>query len=152
MKLFFDTSALAKYFHDEDGTDRVTGWIQAPGHEIQVLELVRLEFLSACQRRFRNGEIGLHEMRECVGGFEEELAGFEVEPFSRVFLREAERLIQEYGKEHGLRSLDAIHLAAFSLLAENDWVFVTADAFQTRAGRAMGMHVLNPLEPTPDQP
>ena len=31
MKLFFDTSALAKYFHDEDGTDRVTGRMTVAG-------------------------------------------------------------------------------------------------------------------------
>lgn len=30
-------------------------------------------------------------------------------------------------QQYGLRALDAIQLASFTLLAENDWAFVVAD-------------------------
>ena len=57
MNLFFDTSALVKFFHEEDGTDRVTMWITSPDNEIWVSEIAHLEFISVVYRRFRNGEI-----------------------------------------------------------------------------------------------
>lgn len=50
MNLFFDTSALVKYFHEEAGTDTVTGIITDPDNKIFVSELVRIEFLSALHR------------------------------------------------------------------------------------------------------
>ena len=44
MILFFDTSALVKFFHQEKGTDVVVSLVADTGNEVWVSELVRLEF------------------------------------------------------------------------------------------------------------
>jgi predicted nucleic acid-binding protein len=51
--LFFDTSALVKYFHVEEGTEQVTALINDSHNEIWVLELARIEFISALFRKYR---------------------------------------------------------------------------------------------------
>lgn len=43
MILFFETSALVKFFHNEEGTDAVTELLNSQENEIWVSELVRLE-------------------------------------------------------------------------------------------------------------
>ena len=45
MNLFFDTSALVKFFHEEEGTDIVTELILDRNNEIWGSELGRLELL-----------------------------------------------------------------------------------------------------------
>ncbi len=57
MNIFFDTSALVKFFHEEPGTEKVTDLINNPGNNIFVSDLARLEFVSALYRRYRNNEI-----------------------------------------------------------------------------------------------
>jgi len=57
MILFFDTSALVKFFHNEDGTEAVTDLLNSQENKIWISELVKLEFISALHRRFRNKEI-----------------------------------------------------------------------------------------------
>lgn len=51
MNLFFDTSALVKLFHDEPGSDRVIEMVSSDANEIWVLEIARVEFLSALFRK-----------------------------------------------------------------------------------------------------
>jgi predicted nucleic acid-binding protein len=47
MNLFFDTSVLIKFFHEEPGTEFVTDLIIMPENSVYVSDLVRLEFVSA---------------------------------------------------------------------------------------------------------
>jgi len=47
MILFFDTSALVKFFHNENGTEAVTDLLNSQENKIWISELVNLEFLSA---------------------------------------------------------------------------------------------------------
>ncbi len=51
MNIFFDTSALVKHFHEEEGTKSVTCLINNVQNNIYISELARLEFLSALNRR-----------------------------------------------------------------------------------------------------
>jgi len=53
MNLFLDTSALVKLFHEEEGSEIVKELILSGANSVWVLDLVRLEFLSAVLRRFR---------------------------------------------------------------------------------------------------
>ena len=57
MILFFDTSALAKFFHNEEGTEAVTDLLNSQENEPWILELATLEFISVLHRRFRGKEI-----------------------------------------------------------------------------------------------
>ena len=57
MILFFDTSALVKFFHREEGTDVVISLITDRGNRVWLSELARLEFVCALHRRYRMKEI-----------------------------------------------------------------------------------------------
>ena len=46
------------------------------------------------------------------------LTRFNLESLNQLILDEAGIMLHKFGKDHGLRTLDAIHLATFSLIAE----------------------------------
>lgn len=145
MNYFFDTSALVKYFHYEKGSDLVTKIIQAKANRIWVLELAGSEFLCTLHRWYRNNEIDEEELNVAITGFKAELKGFNVEPLNNRLVEKANELIEKFGKEVGLRSLDALHLAGFNLIADEQWRLVTADGTMERVGKLMGFSVVNPL-------
>jgi len=149
MNLFFDTSALVKFFHDEEGSEAVTKLITSQENEIWGLELVRLEFMSALFRRFRNKEVKEvddRQLTEAISGFNEEIILFNVEPFRQAIIKEAESLVKKYWKTQGIRTLDALHLGAFSLIAEEEWGFVAADENLCKVVELIGFNAINPLK------
>ncbi len=76
---------------------------------------------------------------------EDEAASFNCEPLSQATVREAGSLLQRYGKSYGLRTLDALQLAAFSLIAEKDWSFVSADNTLCQVVKSLGYAAIDPL-------
>jgi hypothetical protein len=52
--------------------------------------------------------------------------------------------LKKYAKSKGLRTLDALHLGAFRLLADNDWIFVSADEVLCNTAELEGFRVINP--------
>lgn len=146
MILFFDTSALVKFFHNEDGTEAVTDLLNSQENKIWISELAKLEFLSALHRRFRNNEIDENILNEAIEGFEEELNRFNIEPLSHATVQEARDLLQKYGKEYGLRTLDALHLGCFNLISEDDWFFVSTDENLCKIVEYIGDKVINPVK------
>jgi len=60
MNILCDTSALVKFFHEEEGTDIVTDLILEQNNEVWVSKLGRLEFISAVCR------IALESMAQLV--------------------------------------------------------------------------------------
>ncbi|MGI6492659.1 MAG: hypothetical protein ACOX0T_09680 [Pelotomaculum sp.] len=53
-----------------------------------------------------------------------------------------------HGKIHGLRTLDALHLATFILIKEDDWVFIASDNNLISVAKAIGANTINPLTAT----
>ena len=49
-----------------------------------------------------------------------------------------------YGKTTGLKTLDALHLGAYSHLQDKGWVFVCADKSLVAAARHIGYEVIDP--------
>jgi len=144
MNFFFDTSALVKYFHVEKGTDIVTALIHNADNKILVLEVARIELMSALFRKYRDRVINNEQLELAIAGFEVEFRTFKVEPLNQLVAIEAEELVKKYGKSEGLRTLDALHLGSFRLLAEEDWVFVSADDVLCNTARLEGFRVINP--------
>lgn len=68
MNLFFDTSALVKYFHEEQGSEIVTDLITDPENIVHVSDLARLEFISVLYRRYRNKDIDENSLNEAISG------------------------------------------------------------------------------------
>jgi len=146
MILFFDTSALVKFFHEEKGSQVVTDFIISKDNEIWISELAKVEFLSALFRRQRNKEINDEQLEQAIAGFEEQLPSFNVEPLAQAILKEAEFLLKKYGKTKRLRTLDALQLGTFSLISEKGWFFVSTDDFLCEMARDIGFETINPLE------
>jgi len=92
MNLFVDTSALVKFFHEEEGTEFVTELLSSQENEIWLLEIARLEFLSAVCRRFRNNELDSGKLEQAISNFETQLTSFNIEPLGQTIIREAEFL------------------------------------------------------------
>ncbi len=146
MNLFFDTSALVKFFHEEEGTDIVTKLILDQNNKVWISELGRLEFISAVFRRFRTKELDKERLNTAVNSFEEQIAEYNIEPLGHAVLVEAELLIKNHGRTYGLKTLDALHLGSFSLISEKDWSFVVADDNLCRVAEAIGFSTINPLK------
>lgn len=146
MNLFFDTSALVKFFHEEEGTDIVTDLILEQNNEVWISELGRLEFISAVFRRFRNKELDEGQLNTAVDFFENQITGFNVESLGHAVLEQAELFIKKYGRTYGLKALDALHLGAFILISEKDWSFVVADDNLCKVAEAIGFTTINPLK------
>jgi uncharacterized protein with PIN domain len=146
MILFFDTSALVKFFHEEKGSPLVTDLILSEDNQIWISELSKTEFLSTLFRRLRNQEINEEQLRKAMIGFEEQIRSFNVEPLGHAILGEAEDLLQRFGKTKRLRTLDAIQIGTFSLIAERDWRFVASDDILCDVVSAIGFETINPLK------
>lgn len=127
MNLFFDTSALVKYFHTEVGSQQVIELIENLSHQVWVSDLARVEFISALYRKLRRGDIDQAQLQEALIGFEVEWSRFNIHPLSEVVVAEADNLLRQKAGVYGLRALDALQFASFRLLAEQGWAFVVAD-------------------------
>lgn len=143
--MFFDSSSLVKFFHEEEGTPKVSELILSKENQIWISELARIEFLSAVYRRFRNKEIDEEKLNSAIAGFEDQIDVFNIEPLGNAVAKEAELLIRQYGKTHGLRTLDAIQLGTFSLISENGWSFVASDENLCNVAILIGYKAINPL-------
>lgn len=146
MNLFFDTSALVKFFHNENGTRQVTALITDPQNSIWILDIASLEFRCALYRRFRNKEITEIELNQAIHYFFEQLEFFYTEPLGHGIIKEAEALLEIHGPKFGLRTLDALHLGTFQLIAEQNWHFVTADKKLAEIAVNTGAKVITPIQ------
>ena len=147
MICFLDTSALVKLFHEEEGSEQIVSLFKR-GTQIWVSDLARLEIMSALYRRFRNHELDELRLQTAVQAIEAQLQNVTIEPITRITMDEALMLLKLHGKNHGLRTLDALHLATFNLISESNWYFVTADHNLMVAANALGASSCNPTVPT----
>jgi len=142
---FFDTSALAKLFMEEEGTTFVESLVSDNNNEIWVLDLSRIELLSCIFRRFRDKEIVEDELHEVINAIEEQFQEFNQEFLGPAVMFEAEQLMKKFGKYHGLRSLDALQLGGCLVVSHPDLYFLCSDARLCRIAEACEINVLNPL-------
>jgi predicted nucleic acid-binding protein len=120
--------------------------ITDPGNRVWLSELARLEFVCALHRRYRMKEIDERELLKALAGFASEFSRFNTRKIGSAVLDEAEVLVNRLGKSVGLRTLDAIHIATFSLLNQlEEMPFVAADEILLTAAQAIGAKVINPL-------
>ncbi|MFC2087150.1 type II toxin-antitoxin system VapC family toxin [Bacteroidota bacterium] len=142
MILFFDTSALVKLFNNEQGSEEVTNLIIDPSNEVVVLELAQIEIQSAIYRKIRSKEIGEDKLEKIQEAIDEQFEIFTIIPFGTDIIEETKILIKQYGKQFGLRTLDALHVAAWSLIAGSDWQFVSSDKNQLSVVEMMNFSTL----------
>lgn len=127
VNLFFDTSALVKYFHIEDGSSQVIDMMDDLANQVWVSDLARIEFISALYRKLRRGDVDERQLQDALAGFDVEWSRFNIHPLNETVVAEADKLLRKKARTHRLRALDALQFASFRLLAEQDWAFVVAD-------------------------
>jgi predicted nucleic acid-binding protein len=148
MKLFFDTSALIKFFHEEIGTENITKLINDPQNKMWISELAVIEFLNFVYRIYRESRISDEELSNLIYEFDRECNRFTLISLNIAVIKEARELLIKFGKNMPLRSLDALQLASYNLVYENgkDWTFVTSDDRLIQILQSIGMKVINPQE------
>ncbi len=146
MRLFLDTSALAKLFVEELGTPEITARVAASGGDVWVSELAPVEFHSVLWRRHREGIAAADAVSEMIDLFDEQALRWHVVPLGNAQVVTARRLLAEHARTHGLRALDALQLGAFVLLREDGPAeFACADARLCAVAQARGEAIFNPL-------
>lgn len=142
--IYADTSALGRiYFADEEDHNQLRLLLLDDGEQVVSSQLARLEIASAAARAERAGR--LSAAGRIVAAFDAHCGAGG--PFTLLRLQ-ADRIFEsahELVVRHGLRALDAMHLAVAlgdaGALADTRLLFVTRDAEQAAAARAEGLSV-----------
>ena len=144
---FFDSSAVAKLYHPEDGTAEVESLVSDQEYPCIISELTTVEICSVFAHNVRTRAI-LPDFDLLQRRFFSDLkAGrFRVVVVESFHFRTGRNLILRYGPTHSLRSLDAIQLAVAMHLKETSGceTLVAADLRLCAVAAAEGFNVLNP--------
>lgn len=148
MNYFFDSSALAKWFHEEAGTDEVASILLKQSRRIFVTHLTKVELLSVAGIKQRSGVI------DAVRGkafMDDVLVTFAMRDLIMMRIRDedfalAGKLVRKYSGTKRLRTLDALHLASAMRCRARNRVdyFVTADAALAEIAELEGFATLTP--------
>jgi predicted nucleic acid-binding protein len=143
--LYADSSALVRaYFADEDDHVELRSLLLGEREPVVTSEITRLELASAVRSAYSAGRVA--RSTDLLGRIEGDLA--EDGAISPIDFRSDPIVATAYRfiLEHRLRPLDAIHLAVCvedcpGLAGDEAVVFVTRDADQAAAARALGLAV-----------
>ena len=135
MRVYFDSSAFAKRYIDEAGTEQVLSWCDRADE--LVLSVIALpELISAFCRLQREGRLNAAQYHQVKQDLMADLADALLCDTTPALLQLAVQALET----STLRGMDAIHIGA-AQLCEAD-VFVSADARQCEAARATGLQVV----------
>ena len=138
-RVYLDTSALAKWYLNEDGSDVFVAYLKELGVAV-VSSLTRTEMRSLLARRRRMGDLNPALESLLFAAFLDDIAAGFVSLCNVEDPRfdEAVSLIARY-PEYPLRTLDALHLA----VARHEQVdaIATADSVMAETAQAMGFPV-----------
>ena len=143
---YFDTSALLKFYIQEEGSEVVTGLIQNIGSDrISILDITLFELRSAVRRREREGNISELEASRIIDRiYEDGALGYLVQSLNFLVIEEATRILDA----HPLKTLDALQLAGCLIIGRSisePLTFVCADTRLNDAVRLEGLATFNPL-------
>jgi predicted nucleic acid-binding protein len=128
LKLYLDASALVKRYVDEVGSDAIVPAM----NRADTCSICRIGFVETVRAVARGGE------PQDVERAERDWVGFHVIEADRTVTEHAAQL----SIETGLRSLDALHLAAALTLPTESVTFASWDADLHCAAREQGLRTL----------
>ncbi len=148
---FIDTSALAKLYHEEAGSDFMVRIGSETGSQHWISRLSVAEMESVFAGRVRSGTMSAGNAdfaRRCMAA-DLNQRRLLVAPVDLRHFNKAAALLQTYGVSDGLRTLDAIQMAVALELAQMQRVgiFVAADKRLCRVAALAGLATLNPEAP-----
>jgi predicted nucleic acid-binding protein len=128
VNLYLDASALVKRYVQEEGTDALVRAMSG----VREWSMCRIGFVETARAVARGGR------RSDLAGVERDWIHFDVIELDEALAGSAARL----SIATGLRTLDALHLAAALSLDGDDVTFATWDARLHRAAREHGLRTL----------
>jgi hypothetical protein len=136
---YLDTSALAKWYVNEAGSERFVAYLQALSSAV-ISSLTRTEMRSLLARRRRTGDFDAAHEALLFSALLDDIASgaLLLQPVDDARLDDAVNIIGRY-PEHPLRTPDALHLAVARHLRLD--ALATADAVMAAAAGAMGFAV-----------
>lgn len=146
---YLETSALAKLYVREAGTDEMLRLVSGAADEFYVSSLARVEVRSAMRRLNRAGTLRAEALAAAAAAFDADSRRFfKFQAPTDSILESAVRLVDGFA----LRAYDAIQLAtcafvAASGAASSPPVFVCSDQELLRAARQEGLEALDPAAP-----
>jgi predicted nucleic acid-binding protein len=149
--LFLDTSALAKYYRREEGSDFVERLFADAGAQRLISRLAIVEVESAFATKVRTGEIDSEGARIARRRLESDLGRRNIlmAAVGDDHFEIARRLLLRHGVDRSLRTLDALQLAVAVGLVRGGYppIFVAADHRLCEVARLEGFQVTNPEHP-----
>ena len=134
MRVYFDSSAFAKRYIEEAGSEAVLQWCDK-ATELAISVIAVPELVSAFCRLRRDGKLSVQQYLEIKSQLLADITDALICDTTPGSIRHAVKALETWA----LRGMDAIHLgAAMDCRAE---VFVTADARQAKAAQALGLVV-----------
>jgi predicted nucleic acid-binding protein len=134
LNVFFDSSALAKRYIEEKGSDQVQA-ILSSASALAVSVICVPEIVSALCRRRRERRLSSEEYQNAKGSVLTDLDDATVIGITEEVIAHGVALLEQFP----VLSADALHIACAS-----EWLtdlFVSADARQCKAARARGLQV-----------
>ena len=151
---FLDTSALAKRYHKESGSEYMDRILEQSGSRSLISHLSVVKVESVLAIKTRTGEIDEQALQIARRRFRADVARQRIlvaPPVHERHFHSARRLLIQYGVAEGLRTLDALQLAIaldLSQLGHVD-VLVAADQRLCRVASMAGCSAVNPEKPGP---
>lgn len=134
LNVFFDSSALAKRYIEEKGSDQVQA-ILSSASALAVSVICVPEIVSALCRRRREHKLSTEEYRNARASVLSDIDDAMVIGMTEEVIAQAVGLLEQFP----LRSADALHIACASAWSTD--LFVSADDRQCKAARARGLRV-----------
>ena len=136
MKAFLDTSAFAKRYLAEHGSDQVLAVCQQ-ADSLVVSVICLPELISTLSRLVRDKKLASPAYRKVKGDVMADLADVDICQITQDVLGSVVALLEV----HPLRAMDALHVAC-ALACATD-TFVSADHRQLSAARNAGLNVID---------
>ena len=151
---FLDTSALAKLYHQEAGSDYLERMIEQPGTICVISRLSIVEMESVLAIKVRSGQLDNAGMEIARRRLRADIAQRRIlvaPPVQEKHFHGARKLLALYGVAEGLRTLDALQLSIALDLQQAGLiaVMVAADLRLCRVVELAGCSAINPQDPRP---
>ena len=134
MRVFFDSSSLAKRYIDEQGSSEIES-ILYDTTQLAVSIIVIPEILSGLNRRVREGVITLEDYKIIKKQFAEDMEDMIVLQLAPKVISTSTSLLEK----NTLRAMDALHIAC--AIEWNATLFVTSDKRQLLAAKHAGLEL-----------
>lgn len=140
---YFDTSALAKRYSPETGSEKVDSIITNETNVIVIGNIAITEIYSALSKKYRLGEISQEDFLSAIYKFEEDISKnvYQFLEVDNQIITVAKIFILTYPE---LRTYDSIHLALASELSALNPAVFTSDNVLFKTCLSEGLKVINP--------